>query len=86
MKQILVIILFVINFISAIEVVLAKHDTRRLFNDIQILEKEGDNLNEEWGRLQLEQSTWATDAKIESTAIQELNMKMPDINTSVLIK
>ena len=86
MKQVFIVILLVINFISAIEVVLAKHDTRKLFNEIQILEKERDSLNEEWGRLQLEQSTWATDAKIESFAIQELDMKIPDINNSVLIK
>lgn len=65
-------------FLSALEVVVARHEARKLFVEIQALEKIRDNLNEEWTRLLLEQSTWATDARIETVARNELGMKVPD--------
>ena len=76
MKNVFLILLGAAVFFSAIKVVIARHDTRRLFVEIQKLEKDRDNLNEEWGRLQLEQSTWATDARIESVSKTELHMKI----------
>lgn len=79
-------ILAIITFISAIEVVIARHETRKLFVEIQELERNRDMLNEEWGRLQLEQSTWATDNRIESLARSELGMKTPDMKSIILIK
>ncbi|MBI4006812.1 MAG: cell division protein FtsL [Gammaproteobacteria bacterium] len=72
-------------FISAMEVVVARHQARKLFVEIQSLEKTRDELNEEWGRLQLEQSTWATDIRIESLTRSELGMRTPDINSIVLL-
>ena len=66
MKNVLLILLGAAVFFSAVQVVIARHETRKLFVEIQAQEKQRDNLNEEWGRLQLEQSTWATDARIES--------------------
>lgn len=75
-----------LDVISAVGVVKAKHETRRLFTEIQDLERSTDQLNEEWGRLKLEQSTWAANANIETIAIHELEMKLPDINSIILIK
>lgn len=72
-------------FISAVEVVINQHMSRKYFVEIQELEKTHDDLIEEWGRLQLEQSTWATDDRIESTARTKLGMVEPDINTMVLM-
>lgn len=86
MKLFLCICLIVVDLISAIGVVKAKHETRRLFTEIQGLDKYADQLNEEWGRLKLEQSTWAANANIETFAIHELEMKLPDINSIILIK
>jgi cell division protein FtsL len=85
MKNVLVIFLGVAVFFSAIGVVIARHDTRKLFVELQILEKDRDNFNEEWGRLQLEQSTWATDARIESVAKTELQMIEPETRSVMLI-
>ena len=42
-------------------------------------------LDIEWGQLQLEQSTWATDDRIESFARTRLGMKAPDDNSMVLL-
>ena len=64
-------------FVSALETVVARHEARKLFVEIQSLEKVRDELNEEWSRLLLEQSTWATDVRIETTAKTRLDMIAP---------
>ena len=53
--------------------------------ELQKLELARDQLNEEWGRLQLEQSTWATDDRIERIAREKLNMQNPDTSLIVLL-
>lgn len=85
MKVFVCTLLYCALFVSAIEVVIARHETRKLFIEIQALEKDRDQLNEEWGRLQLEQSTWATDDRIESFARIRLGMKTPDRKSMVLL-
>lgn len=64
-------------FISAMETVVARHEARKLFVEIQSLEKVRDELNEEWSRLLLEQTTWATDVRIETIAKTRLDMMEP---------
>lgn len=86
MKTALNFILLLIVFISAIQVVISQHEARKLFVEIQSLEKTRDNLNEEWTRLLLEQSTWATDSRIETVARSELNMKTPGSDSVLLIE
>lgn len=85
MKYILLMLLGMAVFFSAMKVIIARHDTRKLFVEIQDLEKNRDNLNEEWGRLQLEQSTWATDARIESVSKMELQMVEPETHSVILV-
>ena len=77
MKMALMLILFFAVFVSAIDVVLSQHKARKYFVEIQELEKQQDKINEEWGKLQLEQSTWATHARIEQVALQELSLIRP---------
>lgn len=85
MKNFLGIVFIVVVFVSAIEVVVAQHQVRKLFVEIQGLQQVRDELNEEWGRLQLEQSTWATDDRIESLARMQLGMIDPDTNSLILL-
>ena len=85
MKNVLFILFGVAVFFSAVGVVIARHDARKLFVEIQMLEQDRDELNEEWGRLQLEQSTWATDARIESVSKTELHMIEPEARAVILI-
>ena len=87
MKNFLIVLLAVTVFISALEVVVTQHQARKLFVEIQELEKVHDELNELWGRLQLEQSTWATDDRIEIEAVSQLGMIEPGTETlKVLIQ
>ena len=86
MKNIVFWLLFISIFISALEVVISRHEARKLFVEIQVLEKTRDDLNEEWTRLLLEQSTWATDVRIEAIARNELGMRLPVDSVLVIEK
>ena len=85
MKVLLVLTLLVAVLTSAIQVVLAQHNSRKYFVEIQDLEKQEDELNEVWGKLQLEQSTWATDGRVEKLARSKLAMIEPELESLVLI-
>jgi cell division protein FtsL len=46
-------ILLVLVMVSAVAVVYARHQGRKLFIELQALGKERDNMDIEWGQLQL---------------------------------
>jgi len=58
--------------------VTAQHKARKLFVELEKEQKLERDLNVEWGQLQLEQSTWATHARIEKIATRSLGMHVPD--------
>lgn len=68
----------VLAFYSAIELVIHRHESRRLFVELQELRRAEQNLNREWGQLLLEQATWGTHSRVEELAAQELGMTVPD--------
>lgn len=63
--------------VSAVAVVQTKHASRGLFVELQQLERERDRLNTEWGRLRLEQGTWATHGRVERLARESLDLREP---------
>ncbi len=67
----------VVCVISAVALVYTKHESRRLFVQLEALTSERDELNIEWGQLQIEQSTWATHARIERVAADDLSLQRP---------
>ncbi len=70
---------------SAISVIYIKHQSRVEFVALQQLEQYRDHLNEEWGRLLLEQSTWASPGRVEHEAKTKLNMIVPTADRIVVI-
>lgn len=87
MKRILLIaVLGVAVIASALGVVYAKHQSRKLFVQLTELQQQRDEMNIEWGQLQLEQSTWATHGRIEQKAQQRLKMKNMDVSQVVMLK
>ena len=62
---------------SAMWLIYTKHESRKLFIELEQLTMERDELNIEWGQLQIEQSTWATHARIEKVATEELSLIRP---------
>jgi len=63
--------------VSSVWVIKAKHQSRQLFVELEALNRERDRLQIDWGRLQLEQSTWGTHPRIESLALERLNLGTP---------
>ena len=62
---------------AAITMVYTKHESRKMFVELESLSAERDELNIEWGQLQIEQSTWANHARIERVAAEELSLARP---------
>ena len=62
---------------SAAAAIYCKHRTRELFVELERLTGRRDNLEIEWGQLQLEQSAWSTHAFVERVASTKLHMAMP---------
>lgn len=63
--------------LSALSVVTSQHKARKLFIELQQEKEYAQQMEVEWGQLQLEQSTWATLARIEKIAVQQLQMQLP---------
>jgi cell division protein FtsL len=72
--------------LTATGVVYSKYATRKQFVALQMLRAERDAVEVEWGRLQLEQSTWATHARVEKIARKRLNMHIPAADEVVVVK
>lgn len=72
--------------LSAWAVVYAKHQGRKLFIELQTLQKSRDDMAVEWGQLQLEQSTLVTHGRIENTAHARLGMILPPADAMVMVK
>jgi len=79
-------LLFFSVLASAVGVIYSKHESRKLFVQLQNLYREKDRMDIEWGRMQLEQSTWATHSKIEKIARTRLEMKIPSADSVVIIR
>ena len=82
----LTIALAILVLASSLGVVYAKHQSRKLFVELDTLKKERDEMNVEWGRLQLEQSTLATHSRIEQTAKKRLNMVTPEYEEVLIVR
>jgi cell division protein FtsL len=83
---VLVTLLLVLVMSSAFAVIYSKHQSRKLFVEVQQLKKQMDALNVEWGRLQLEQSAWSAHGRIERIARNKSAMTIPLANEIVYIK
>jgi cell division protein FtsL len=75
---VVVTVLFSLVLASAILLVYSKHQSRKLFVELQQLKHQVDALNTEWSQLQLEQSAWSGHGRIERIARKRLSMVMPE--------
>lgn len=71
--------------VSAVRVIETKHQSRQLFVELESLNRERDRLLVDWGRLQLEESTWGTHARVENLATQELSLRNPRPDQVVVV-
>jgi cell division protein FtsL len=70
-------VLWVTALGSAAGAIYCKHRAREMFVELEQLNAHRDNLEIEWGQLQLEQSAWSTHAFVERVASTKLHMAMP---------
>jgi len=56
----------------------AKYRARELFVELEHLNSTRDELDAEWGRLQLEQSAWSNYGYVERVASERLHMAIPE--------
>ncbi|HZP65286.1 MAG TPA: cell division protein FtsL [Rudaea sp.] len=79
-------LLLVAAIASALGVVYAREQNRRLFVEYTTLQKERDDLNVEFGRLELERATWAEPNRVEQVARGQLGMVSPGPANTVVVK
>ena len=63
---------------SAMTVVYVKHESRVLFSELRLIQKQQDEQMIQWGRLQLQSATLVTQANVESVARKKLDMVLPE--------
>ena len=61
----------------ALALVTSQHQARKLYVELQKEQERAKQIEIEWDQLQLEQSTWATPARVENLATQALGMRVP---------
>ena len=61
----------------ALALIQSQHRSRTYFVELERLKKEAHVLDEQWGKLQLEQSTWANLARVDTLARSRLGLIAP---------
>ncbi|GDX61237.1 cell division protein FtsL [Nitrosomonadaceae bacterium] len=72
------IFLILIMIVCGLSIVTSQHRARKLFSELEEEQKLAEQLTIEWGKLQLEQSTWAMRSRVERIATKHLLMRVPD--------
>lgn len=74
------------TIVSAIAVTYSRHQHRVAFADLSKLERERDELNIDFDRLQIEVATLADIGRVEQQAVQQLGMRFPDAADIVVVQ
>jgi cell division protein FtsL len=70
-------LLVVILVACALSLVTSRHQSRRLFVELERVQAEARGYETEYGQLQLEQSTWGMPGRVEKIAREQLKMQLP---------
>jgi cell division protein FtsL len=79
-------VLVLANVATALLIVRDRHEHRQAFIALNKLEKTRDALNIEFGRLQLEQATWAESNRVDQVARMRLGMVFPRTEDIVVLR
>jgi cell division protein FtsL len=82
----LALMLGLLTAISALVLAYVQYENRRTFAEWQRQIAVRDELNIEWGRLQIEEGTLATHSRMEQAAVQQLGMVLPSFDAVVFVK
>jgi len=82
----ILVLLLIAVVASAVGVVYTRQESRRMFVELTRLTAERDDLNFEYGRLELEQATAAEANRVEQIARARFGMVSPQPAATVVIK
>jgi cell division protein FtsL len=71
------VVLALVLMACALALIQSQHRARTYFVELERLKKQAHVLEEQWGQLQLEQSTWANPARVDSLARTRLGLIAP---------
>lgn len=71
------VILLLLLIACALSLVTSRHQSRKLFVDLEREQVRARNYDIEYGQLQIEQSTWAMPTRVEKIAREQLRMQLP---------
>jgi cell division protein FtsL len=70
-------VLLAVLIACALSLVTSRHQSRKLFVDLEREQAQRRAYEVEYGQLQLEQSTWAAPGRVEKIAREQLRMQLP---------
>ena len=71
-------LLLLVLVVCALGLVTSQHKARKLFSELEREQARARELDVEFGKLQLEASTWGLHARVEKVATGTLGMRVPD--------
>ena len=71
-------LLLLVLVVCALGLVTSQHKARKLFSELERAQARARELDVEYGRLQLEASTWGLHSRVEKIAAGALGMRAPD--------
>jgi len=71
------VVLALLLMACALALIQSQHRSRTYFVELERLKKQAHGLDEQWGQLQLEQSTWANPARVDTLARTRLGLVAP---------
>ena len=79
-------VLIIAVLLSALSVIYMKDYSRRSFTELQMMQTDAQQANTVYNQLLLEESTWATQARIQQVATQDLHMETPSANAITMVR
>ncbi|MDA1118372.1 MAG: cell division protein FtsL [Proteobacteria bacterium] len=71
-------LLLLVLVVCALGLVTSQHKARKLFTELERAQARARELDVEYGKLQLEASTWGLHTRVEKVATGTLGMRTPD--------
>jgi len=84
--RLLLVVLVLANLVTAVAIIETRHAWRRSSIALTNLQRERDDLNVEYGRLQLELATLAQSQRIDQIARTRLGMQAPGVRNTVVVQ
>lgn len=77
--------LLALVMMSGLSVVRTTHQNRVAFNELQEMKDQAVALDVAWGQLLIEQSTFGVEGRIEQKAVEQLDMRVPEVADIVMV-